>query len=855
MPYSSKRKAKQKAKNNDPKTADDEINSEDGKESSETSFHDSPGGLASPNALFGEDRAYEFLDPKLVKMLCSVLPDSFQVVAEQLNSLPQIQDDPTAIVKVVLEHFQVLEDMISEGQVTTKELCSVYRYLPKAADDTTSSSYHPNPKEHARFKELVKTPTLSDVRVAFECPDGSSLLKQPWNTASERRLEALVRESLTKTEFTVAEALLLNYDGVAHARGIVLVQGDTLSYGSDDVADYFADPLSSLGTRAQPSQSSIVGLRQLSKFELAHEYLRFPFHVPSGRISLAQHHALDFLDKMFSSSLKTRETKLTHEARELAAQWVIVQECVRSIFQMISTVIHEEIPRASWAQTLAIQDLPVGLPLQQIPEIFSYSSPVISVLKREFTRLTYGSRARGAFYEAKKGVNNFGGLNELSAVTAHEYVGQGAIEFAFIQQGLTLEARDCAVPLPKVLADRFLHGNVVHPGTSDIVSLQACVFQLVKATQLSADKFTVSEIKAVKRVENAWINGEIDSFPSLLSLFTDIEAAGDLRAVTVPWNSQDGSSANSSGFLGSSSLEKHPVGGRDGGDSSSSRPVGGQDGGDSYSSSQFKSKYQRIRIPSSEYPGKVSFVAESLSPYDFSKAFDFVDTGSYCGKTWRAKLDGPRLELTSFSGARAYQALGTFGALKFAQRPMIFRNRNSSDLLDNPTYIAELAHAKLLPFKPHPATPDMNADEEADATKMFRELRQKAQAAKSAAQNNRGAAEPSKTEKKALVATQNAQRHRDQKAEEQKELQAMIMAAVSAGTLELKGSLGSLQGELQAQRTELDRHRSFLGYSHVGDIGGGGGGGCAGNPGAGGGGGGFFGSGNAGSGGDGGGGF
>ena len=153
MPYSSKRKAKQKAKNNDPKTADDEINSEDGKESSETSFHDSPGGLASPNALFGEDRAYEFLDPKLVKMLCSVLPDSFQVVAEQLNSLPQIQDDPTAIVKVVREHFQVLEDMISEGQVTTKELCSVYRYLPKVTDDTTTSSYHPNPKEHARFED------------------------------------------------------------------------------------------------------------------------------------------------------------------------------------------------------------------------------------------------------------------------------------------------------------------------------------------------------------------------------------------------------------------------------------------------------------------------------------------------------------------------------------------------------------------------------------------------------------------------------------------------------------------------------------------------------------------------------
>ena len=50
-----------------------------------------------------------------------------------------------------------------------------------------------------------------------------------------------------------------------------------------------------------------------------------------------------------------------------------------------------------------------------------------------------------------------------------------------------------------------------------IVGLQACVFQLVKATQLSADKFTVSEIKAVKRVEKAWINGEIDSLPFVAS--------------------------------------------------------------------------------------------------------------------------------------------------------------------------------------------------------------------------------------------------------------------------------------------------------------------------------------------------
>ena len=69
--------------------------------------------------------------------------------------------------------------------------------------------------------------------------------------------------------------------------------------------------------------------------------------------------------------------------------------------------------------------------------------------------MTYGTRARGAFYWASKGVNNCGGLNELSSVTAHAYTGQGAIEFAFYQQGLALESRDCAIPFPKILADRF----------------------------------------------------------------------------------------------------------------------------------------------------------------------------------------------------------------------------------------------------------------------------------------------------------------------------------------------------------------------------------------------------------------
>ena len=48
----------------------------------------------------------------------------------------------------------------------------------------------------------------------------------------------------------------------------------------------------------------------------------------------------------------------------------------------------------------------------------------------------------------------------------------------------------------------------------------------------------------------------------------------------------------------------------------------------------------------------------------------------------------------------------------------------------------------------------------------------------------------------------------------------MIMAAVSAGTSELKGSLSTLQGELRAQRTELDRQKSFLGFSHIDNIGG-----------------------------------
>ena len=147
------------------------------------------------------------------------------------------------------------------------------------------------------------------------------------------------------------------------------------------------------------------------------------------------------------------------------------------------------------------------------------------------------------------------------------------------------------------------------------MGLQAPVFQLVKATQLSADKSTVSEIKAAKRVEKAWINGEIGSFPSLLALLTDIEAAGDLRATAVPWKSTDGSSESSSGFLGSSFLDK--------------RSVGGKGGGESPFSGQSKSRYSQIS--SADYAGKAEFVAESNSRDDLSSAFEFVDSGPYCG--------------------------------------------------------------------------------------------------------------------------------------------------------------------------------------------------------------------------------
>ena len=110
--------------------------------------------------------------------------------------------------------MKVLEGTISAKHITTKELCNVYRRLPKATDVTMKSPYHPDAKDLARFKQLAKKRTLVEVRKAYECRDGPSLLKQPWNTASERRLEALVRGSLAPTEVTVAEALLLNFEGL-----------------------------------------------------------------------------------------------------------------------------------------------------------------------------------------------------------------------------------------------------------------------------------------------------------------------------------------------------------------------------------------------------------------------------------------------------------------------------------------------------------------------------------------------------------------------------------------------------------------------------------------------------------------
>ena len=243
--------------------------------------------------------------------------------------------------------------MISTNGITTKELCRVFRRFPKAPDDT-ARSYHPNPKDVARFKELVVTPTLVEVRKGFENHDGSSILGQPLNTLTDRRIEALVRTAVAKTDYIVAEVLHLNLEGLAYRRGITLLLGDNPTHGNDEMDDYFVeamDPEHLLRDRA----SSIVGLQQLSKFELSPEFLRYPYHVPQGRpMSLAKHRAFEFLDKVFSSPLKTRESRLTLEAKELAAQWAIIQKCVRSIFQVIAKVIHEEIPNASWAKTLAI---------------------------------------------------------------------------------------------------------------------------------------------------------------------------------------------------------------------------------------------------------------------------------------------------------------------------------------------------------------------------------------------------------------------------------------------------------------------------------------------------------------------
>ena len=336
--------------------------------------------------------------------------------------------------------------------------------------------------------------------------------------------------------------------------------------------------------------------------------------------------------------------------------------------------------------------------------MYSFSSPATSALAREFRGLTYGTRARGLFNSAANLVNSFGVLDELSAATANCYVGQGVVELAFQQQALTLEAKDCAVPLPKKLADEFFHGIAVHLGALDIFSLQAAVFQLLKTTHLFPDNFTVSEIKAVKRIEEARGDSKLNTFSALLELVTEIESAGDLRAHPRLWNLSDGSSGGggSSGFIGSSTS-----GGRSGG--------GNRDGGSS-SPGVFTPKY--TKISPMDYPGKAEFVAASISREDFARVFDYIDSGTYCSQTWRVKSSHPRLETTSVVGDNHPNwVMGTFGALKVATRVLNYDSKTK-----NPSYIAELARPKALPFKPHPASPGMTDAEEAEAKKMYREL-------------------------------------------------------------------------------------------------------------------------------------
>ena len=145
---SSKKKEKSKAKINDPRAAEDQEASEEGKKQSETSFIQSPGGgsLTPPNPLFGEDgeeSTYKFIGLKLLETPECFFhePESIQVIAEQLKSQPQMRRQPGMAEKMVSEHLAVVQDMISTNEVTTKELCNVYRRLPKAPDDT-EKSYH-----------------------------------------------------------------------------------------------------------------------------------------------------------------------------------------------------------------------------------------------------------------------------------------------------------------------------------------------------------------------------------------------------------------------------------------------------------------------------------------------------------------------------------------------------------------------------------------------------------------------------------------------------------------------------------------------------------------------------------------
>ena len=74
---------------------------------------------------------YEFLDSKFVKILGSLLPDSFQAMAEQLNSLPQMRENPGSILKLVCKHVKVLGGMISAKRLQRRNYAMCIAVCPR----------------------------------------------------------------------------------------------------------------------------------------------------------------------------------------------------------------------------------------------------------------------------------------------------------------------------------------------------------------------------------------------------------------------------------------------------------------------------------------------------------------------------------------------------------------------------------------------------------------------------------------------------------------------------------------------------------------------------------------------------